>query len=26
LAGEDYVRPPLPVKREALYEDIFHYR
>ncbi|KAI5061027.1 hypothetical protein GOP47_0023532 [Adiantum capillus-veneris] len=24
--GEDYVRPPLPVKREALYEDIFEYR
>ncbi|MCO5567371.1 hypothetical protein L7F22_021061 [Adiantum nelumboides] len=23
---EDYVRPPLPVKREALYEDIFEYR
>lgn len=24
--GNDYVRPPLPVKREALYEDIFEYR
>eukprot|EP00250_Pteridium_aquilinum_P000169 c10193_g1_i1 orf=233-1615(-) len=24
--GDDYVRPPLPVKREALYEDIFEYR
>ncbi|KAH7444291.1 hypothetical protein KP509_02G072100 [Ceratopteris richardii] len=24
--GEDYVRPPLPVKREALYDDIFEYR
>ncbi|CAM6129255.1 unnamed protein product [Calypogeia fissa] len=24
--GETYVRPPLPVKREVLYEDIFQYR
>lgn len=24
--GDDYVRPPLPVKREALYEDIFQYQ
>lgn len=24
--ADDYVRPPLPVKREALYEDIFEYR
>lgn len=24
--GDDYVRPPLPVKREALYEDVFEYR
>lgn len=24
--AEDYVRPPLPVKREALYEDIFMHR
>ncbi|GLJ44448.1 hypothetical protein SUGI_0932570 [Cryptomeria japonica] len=22
----DYVRPPLPVKREALYDDVFHLR
>ncbi|KAJ7524206.1 hypothetical protein O6H91_18G082500 [Diphasiastrum complanatum] len=24
--GSDYVRPPLPVKREALYEDVYQYR
>eukprot|EP00252_Welwitschia_mirabilis_P024059 TRINITY_DN699_c0_g1_i1.p1 TRINITY_DN699_c0_g1~~TRINITY_DN699_c0_g1_i1.p1 ORF type:complete len:448 (-),score=105.14 TRINITY_DN699_c0_g1_i1:369-1712(-) len=24
--SDDYVRPPLPVKREALYEDAYHYR
>ena len=22
----EYVRPPLPVKREALYDDVFQYR
>eukprot|EP01018_Ginkgo_biloba_P029944 Gb_39568 [translate_table: standard] len=25
-SGVDYVRPPLPVKREALYDDVFQYR